>query len=368
MVKIEKDHIPVQLFHSVVVLYGAGTTGRRMINMLAPYQIHIKYIIDDDRNRWGSEIEHIEIISCQKLQELCQDEKEVSVILTTIYGKTVLERISGIPNIKVYEMYEWLDEIYGTDNWVKRIHKDEAGQFWKNCASIKHKLADEESVRVLEGIYTYMCTQNMSILSEICTKHTQYFIPEVLKAVEAPLKLVDGGAYIGELYQTVRNYNLPLERWYCFEADGDNYHKLLQQAEKMDLSGKQVCIKKGLWEKESVLYFDGEKDTASKIVDYPTGRQIETVSLDDYFCEKNINFIKMDIEGAEYYALRGGIRTIRRDRPVLAISIYHSLEDYFRIPDYLMEQLDGYQYYIRHHALTFSETVLYAIPDERMHL
>ena len=50
--------------------------------------------------------------------------------------------------------------------------------------------------------------------------------------------------------------------------------------------------------------------------------------------------------------------------PILAISIYHSLDDFFRIPYYLMEQLDCYHYYIRHHALTFSETVLYAIPDE----
>lgn len=364
MTKIKKNDIPVQLYHSMVVLYGAGTTGRRIINMLSPYQIHVKYIVDDDMHRWGTKIENIEIISYQRLKELCDDVKDISVILTTIYGKAVLERVSKIPQIKVYEMYEWLDEVYGIDSWVKKIQKDEIGQFGKNCSLIRHKLADEESIKVLEGICACISSLDMNIFSEICTKYTQYFIPEVLEAVRTPLELVDGGAYIGELYQAIMSYNLELGHWYCFEADEDNYNQLLHQSEKANLSGKQICVKKGLWDKEGILYFDGEKDTASKIVDYKTNHQITTISLDTYFSDKKCNFIKMDIEGAEYPALCGGIRLIKRDRPILAISIYHSLDDFFRIPYYLMEQLDCYHYYIRHHALTFSETVLYAIPDE----
>lgn len=364
MLRINKDNIPEELHHSVVVLYGAGTTGRRIIRMLEPFHIHIKYIVDDDMNRWGTLIEDIEIISYQELRNMCDGTKEISVILTTIYGKKVLERLRKIPNISVYEMYGWLDEEYGTDNLAKRIRKDEIEKLEQNCNLIKCRLADQTSVEVLEGICAYMRSLDMDILSDICTEYTQYFIPEVLKAIKAPLELVDGGAYIGELYQGIRDYDLQLKYWYCFEADGDNYSKLLQQSNKMNLLGKQICIKKGLWDKETVLYFDGNKETASKIVDYPTSHQIETISLDSYFIERKCNFIKMDIEGAEYAALCGGIKTIKRDRPILAISIYHSLEDYYRIPNYLMEQLEHYRYYIRHHALTFSETVLYAIPDE----
>lgn len=88
------------------------------------------------------------------------------------------------------------------------------------------------------------------------------------------------------------------------------------------------------------------------------------VSLDSYFENKKCNFIKMDIEGAEYPALCGGINLIKRDRPILAISIYHSLTDYYRIPQYIMNELQNYKYYIRHHSLVLSETVFYAIPNE----
>lgn len=74
--------------------------------------------------------------------------------------------------------------------------------------------------------------------------------------------------------------------------------------------------------------------------------------------------MNLDIEGAEYPALCGAIEVIKRDRPILAISIYHSAEDLYRIPEYLMSELRSYKYYIRHHALISCETVLYAIPEE----
>lgn len=361
--KIIKDNIPMELYQSVVVLYGAGTTGRRIIKLLEPYRINMKYVIDDDMNRWGSKVENIEIISYQRFEEMCDNSRDISVVMATIYGKTVMDRLRQIPDLKVYELYEWLDEVYGSDNLARRIHEDEIEVFRRKSDLLKEKLADEESIKVLDGIYGYMRSKDMGILGEICTIQEQYFIPEVLAAVQSPLELVDGGAYVGELYQAVKNHNIQLGHWYCFEADENNYRRLVQQSGQMGLSGKQECIKKGLWETEDILYFDGEKDACSRIVDYQTDQKIETVSLDTYLNGRKCNFIKMDIEGAEYPALRGAIETIKRDRPILAISIYHSLEDYFRIPDYLMEQLDYYRYYIRHHALILSETVLYAIPE-----
>ena len=113
------------------------------------------------------------------------------------------------------------------------------------------------------------------------------------------------------------------------------------------------------------LFFEEGEGTASRIVSYETEYVIDTISIDDYFGEGKCNYIKMDIEGAELPALKGGINLIKRERPILAISIYHSLEDFWKIPQYLMMNLDNYRYYVRHHALIFCETVLYAIPNEK---
>ena len=88
----------------------------------------------------------------------------------------------------------------------------------------------------------------------------------------------------------------------------------------------------------------------------------------DTFCEKNNvkpDFIKMDIEGAEMAALKGGMKTIKKYRPQLAISIYHSDSDFIKIPLYLSENLQNYIFKLGHYSTKQNETVLYAIPKEK---
>jgi FkbM family methyltransferase len=55
-------------------------------------------------------------------------------------------------------------------------------------------------------------------------------------------------------------------------------------------------------------------------------RAVPVVRLDDWMTEENLqrlDFIKIDIEGAEEPALRGGQRLIERFKPKLSISSYH---------------------------------------------
>ena len=72
----------------------------------------------------------------------------------------------------------------------------------------------------------------------------------------------------------------------------------------------------------------------------------------------------MDIEGSELKALKGGEKTILSDRPQMAISIYHSMNDFVSIPLYLNNILENYTFHIGHYSYNHCETVLYAIPDE----
>lgn len=82
----------------------------------------------------------------------------------------------------------------------------------------------------------------------------------------------------------------------------------------------------------------------------------------------------MDIEGAELNALKGAKETILRDKPKLAICLYHSDNDMLDIPEYIHSLVPEYKLYIRQHSeseqdnddIRFGffiiETVLYALP------
>jgi FkbM family methyltransferase len=116
------------------------------------------------------------------------------------------------------------------------------------------------------------------------------------------------------------------------------------------------------------LFLEGE-GPGTRVVSrssQPGAVSVRTVTLDDVVREEElerVDFIKMDIEGSELSALRGSEETLKRFRPKLAISVYHQLEDFWNIPQYL-DSLDlGYRFHLRHFTIHAEETVLFAVPE-----
>ena len=367
---IGKHDIPENIRNLPVVIYGGGYTGRIIFRLLSEDGVKISHIIDDNEKIHGEVFNNTEIISFHHFADLYKDSGEVAVILGTIYGKAVLSRLEKLPYVRVYELYEWYNETCGMQQiFIDKVKNvSDVKRIRDNLKTLSPKWADGESQHVIDGLMKYIDTRDINDIADVCTVDEHYFIPEVLDAVSRlgeGLRIVDGGAYWGELLQAMKRKKLSIEKWWCFEPDQENFDKLLRCCDS-SMEGKQVCIRKGLWSSSGALYFEGGQGTASKIVDNETEEKIDVVSIDDYFKDTRCNFIKMDFGNAraEYEAVMGSIQTIKRDRPILAISIDHGLDDLWRIPKYLMDRLDSYRYYVRHHSMIFCETVLYAIPGE----
>jgi hypothetical protein len=94
--------------------------------------------------------------------------------------------------------------------------------------------------------------------------------------------------------------------------------------------------------------------------------RISTLSIDD-FVKRNripkVDFIKMDIEGAELSALRGAVETLKTSKPKLAIAVYHDVNDLVQIPTFLSELNLGYRFHLDHYTIHSEETVLFAEPS-----
>jgi hypothetical protein len=67
----------------------------------------------------------------------------------------------------------------------------------------------------------------------------------------------------------------------------------------------------------------------------------------------------MDIEGSELEAIKGSAELIRRDKPKLAISVYHKPYDYLEIPEIICSIVPEYKFYMRQYTPLSEETVLY---------
>ena len=76
-------------------------------------------------------------------------------------------------------------------------------------------------------------------------------------------------------------------------------------------------------------------------------------------------YIKMDIEGAEFDALRGARPVIERDKPILGICVYHEQHDLWCLPLLMKAAFPEYRMYLRCHEGDGWQTVAYAIPPAR---
>jgi hypothetical protein len=72
-----------------------------------------------------------------------------------------------------------------------------------------------------------------------------------------------------------------------------------------------------------------------------------------------IDFIKLDVEGAELDSIRGARDSILRFKPKLAISLYHKPNDLFEIILYIKDKFPFYSCYVDHYTIHAEETVLY---------
>lgn len=104
-------------------------------------------------------------------------------------------------------------------------------------------------------------------------------------------------------------------------------------------AGKVKLVEAAAWNERTTLHFEVEEGyhgSARGHVDAGGKVEVPAVTIDDTLDQiglERLDFIKMDIEGAERFALRGAGRTISNFRPKMAICVYHRSEDRTVVPD-----------------------------------
>ncbi|GGB08626.1 FkbM family methyltransferase [Puia dinghuensis] len=133
-----------------------------------------------------------------------------------------------------------------------------------------------------------------------------------------------------------------------------------------DLQERINLIDRPVWEvtNETMYYTDNGPGSAVFMEEkQPFDGKASSLSIDDLVTEYSIpkiDLIKMDIEGAEPYALKGALNTIKKFKPKLAIAIYHSMEDFVNIPKFIHELGLGYELHLAHCSIHQEESILFA--------
>ena len=360
-------------FSGDIYLYGAGKYLPFAVGFMRRYGVPVRAILDSNKpsGRRKSPYQDscdgdIPIMSFDDfLQERDPGRECLVVISAPSAEKSIRETLARrFPQqcVASFEMELYLKYVLDVEEYRSYLLSH-----WAEFSEFYDSLSDEASRRTFASVIKGRITGDLTYFRQCCAPD-QYYPADIIR-FSAGEVMVELGGYDGAtLLQFIRlcpDYRAV----YCFEPNKDLLPALEEIREAQAAHGGCVhIVPKGAWSSATELRFSstGTETGDSHILGRreETGCTIETAMVDEVVTEP-ISYMKMDIEGAELQALRGAERQIAKNRPVLAVCVYHKIEDILEIWNYLRTLVPDYRFYLRHHMWSGSETVLYALPSGR---
>jgi FkbM family methyltransferase len=163
--------------------------------------------------------------------------------------------------------------------------------------------------------------------------------------------VIDVGAHLGTFTRIALQHGARLV--IAIEPDPVNSACFERTFENEIAEGRVRLVRAAAWHSPGSLDFEvGKASQTGRVSDSGSSRTVtvRAVTLDDVLEElklSRVDFIKMDIEGAERHALKGARRLLARDKPRLAICIYHAADDPDVVPRVVLEANGEYQTFTR---------------------
>lgn len=237
-------------------------------------------------------------------------------------------------------------------------------------AAVRETLVDERSRGVYDAILAARQANDVYEWRNLVLgafTEDQYFPSDVPLYLTEAESFVDAGAFTGDtIAPFIAKTGGKYANIYAFEPDPKNFAKL--RAYCGSLPGITL-FGEGLYSQDATLAFHDWGTHSSRFRIVPEEElvllaekgNVAKVRALDATIEGPVTYIKMDIEGLEPYALKGAAGIIKRQRPKLAICLYHHVTHLWSLPLYVRQLVPDYRFYIRHHSRHYNETVLYAI-------
>lgn len=361
---MEKYFLNIRKEYKYLCIFGAGIWGVAFCQWLQKNGIKVDFFCDNSEEKVGGIICDVKVIS---FEELLIYKKNTYVMVSVTnkqqhYNDQINEQLADFPNR--------MSNILKVAGYYRNDYK----LSYEYCISAAQKifcaLDDEQSKEAFAELVKFKFISSAEPVTwnplEKFYEPIQYFSKEFYKNREDAI-IVDCGAYTGDsMFEYMALFQDGFQEYHCFEMDPYALSKLEQNIHALPehVREKVYLHSCGLSNKEGKESFHLSTDTGGSSFSDHGELEVPVSLLDRQMGDKKITMIKMDIEGAELDALKGGEEAIRTNHPMLAISIYHSTEQFFKIPMWLIEHFPFYKLRLGLHTTITDDTVLYAIPDE----
>lgn len=344
-------------FESGVSIYGAGFVGNWAHGYLESQGAKVRYFIDRDPAKHGTTLNGVEIIAptSDKTTET------PAMLIAARHAVTQVAQAMAAPDRRMMSF----DGYFVVRNYER-------------LAAVRDGfLSDPKSVETFNALLVAMLTGSTRHCRQVMVKDMYFGLPEFSGNFDEAF--VDAGAFVGDTVERFIWENLGTFRHiYAFEPGKRQFaaleHRMARLAKEWAFDPAAVSlVNAGLSSAADrmVCTFEGDfplrhglAATAGDPAAAPAGCTFsEVFSLDSYLDGRPVTFIKADVEGMEMELLKGAAETIRRNRPKMAVCVYHYPSDLFEVAEFIRSLIPEYKFSLRQHAPIFGDFVLYAWID-----
>lgn len=352
-------------YRRAIVLFGAGSLARKIIRFLRRVGIAPLACADSDARKWGTQIDGLEIASPEAVVERYRD-KAVFIVAIASPGHSYVDTSAMLTRFGCERVSPFLPFLWKYADILLPYYSFHVPAYFvrnrKHIVKAFELLADDISRR------SFLAQIRLRLRADFHSLPVplpaQYF-PEDILRLRTNEVFVDCGAYDGDTIRALLD-RAPSPRVIAFEPDPRNFAALLDFVHALppNLQRRIKVVQAAVGSRECVAGFEASGAPGAGLS--PTGSfQVRCLRLDDLPLCDGATYLKLDIEGAELDALTGAAELIRRRRPLVAACVYHRPDDLWRVAR-LLNSLSEYRFFFRCHAYDGFESVLYAVPPERL--
>jgi FkbM family methyltransferase len=333
-----------------IAILGAGPEGIRLADVCQSRGIEIVGAYDGNARKRGAPFAGLSVFPSEALTRLSRDIPIVIASHRVLGGYEAL-RALGYTAVPLAYLQVAAPERFPPHAFYDGLLED-LFEHREQYARLCRMLADERSRATLDAVIAYRLTLNPLYLRDVVDWNLYGAL-----SLDDDEVYVDCGTYNGDSIQLFSEHvKGKYKKVYGFEPDKATFKVL---SARFGDNARVELVNAGVYSSSGALGFVADSSRAAKI-DPDSEIKIDVVSLDDRIQEK-VTFIKMNIEGAEIEALKGGRSLIGKYAPKLAVSCYHRPTDLWQLPQLVTELNGAYRLYLRQQDGGIIESVIYAV-------
>lgn len=350
-------------------LYGAGESGKRARRHLAAVGESIAGVIDADAAAYEKDPEWAGIPICTP--DGVPEAMRATALIAVATGDSPYVPLEGdliaagwlncVPFDDVAEAFR--DRHPESDGWFAAPF---SGEELALADEVLAGFADADSrAHYLRFAAWRLARQEWDFAAAPVTPQDRFFIPEIAAVLRQDERFLDAGAHHGTVTaRLLAETSGAISIVWAVEPDAANRAVLQVYVDglALDLRARIQVLDAVIGARAEAAHFHDGLGEASQVS--LTGRRLRaSIPLDGLGLDPT--FVKLHLEGGELGALQGARETLRRRRPMLALTVYHDAAGLIETPHWLMRNLPDYAVLMRTHSWCGTGAVLYAIPKER---